>query len=184
MSERLNIEFIPCLDIERIKNLENCLLVFDDSCEEIYQEEAFVKIAVADSHRKLHCIFVKHNLFHQGKWSCTIDLNTTHVILFKSPRDLQQIDDFGRQLKQFDFIREAYQRATTRPFGHLPIGFDPKTSDVLRFCSNIVAPQPTTFYIPTSTAKETLLANERGKIGYTESLARKQNEERHFLRYT
>ena len=32
MSEKLNIEFIPCLDFEMIKNLENCLLVFDDSC--------------------------------------------------------------------------------------------------------------------------------------------------------
>ena len=184
MSERLNIEFIPCLDFEMIKNLENCLLVFDDSCEEIYQEQAFVKLAVAGRHRKLHCIFVKHNLFHQSKWSRTIDLNTTHVILFTSPRDLQQIDHFGRQLKQLDFIREAYQRATTRPFGHLLIDFDPKTSDVLRFCSNIVAPQPTTFYIPSSTAKETLLTNEREKIAYTEALARKQKEERHFSRYT
>ena len=167
-----------------IKNLENCLLVFDDSCEEIYQEQAFVKLAVAGRHRKLHCIFVKHNLFHQSKWSRTIDLNITHVILFKSPRDLQQIDHFGRQLKQLDFIREAYQRATTRPFGHLLIDFDPKRSDVLRFCSNIVAPQPTTFYIPSSTAKETLLTNEREKIAYTEALARKQKEERHFSRYT
>ena len=61
MSESLNIEFIPCLDFEMIKNLENCLLVFDDSCEEIYQEQAFVKLAVAGRHRKLHCIFVKHN---------------------------------------------------------------------------------------------------------------------------
>ena len=120
-------------------------------------------------------------MVHQSN---TIDLNTTHVILFKSPRDLQQIDHFGRQLKQMDFVREAYQRATTRPFGHLLIDFDPKTSDVLRFCSNIVAPQPTTFYIPSTTAKETLLTNEREKIAYTEALARKQKEERPFSRYT
>ena len=84
---------------------------------------------------------------------------------------------FGRQLKQLDFIREAYQRATTRPFGHLLIDFDPKTSDVLRFCSNIVAPQPTTFYFPSSTAKETILTNEREKFAYTAALARKQKEE-------
>ena len=82
-----------------IKNLENCSLVFDNSFEEIYQEQAFVKFAVAGKHRKLHCIFVKHNLFHQSKWSHTIELNTTHVLLFKSPQDLQQIDHFGRQLK-------------------------------------------------------------------------------------
>ena len=184
MSERLNIEFIPCLDFEKIKNLENCLFVFDISCEEIYQEQAFVKLAVTGRHGKLHCIFVKHNLFHESKWSRTIDLNTTHVILFKSLRDLQQFDNFGRQLKQLDFIREAYQRATTKSFGHLLIDFDPKTNDVLRFCSIIVAPQPTTFYIPSSTAKETLLTIEREKIAYSEALARKQKEERHFSHYT
>ena len=39
MSERLNIEFIPCLDFEMIRNFEIYLLVFDDSCEEtcVYQ---------------------------------------------------------------------------------------------------------------------------------------------------
>ena len=179
MSERLNIENIPSLDFEMIKNLENFLLVI-----EIYQEQAFVKLAVAGRHRKLHCIFVKHSLFHQSKWTRKIDLNTTHVILFKSQRDLQQIDHFGRQLKQLDFIREAYQRATTRPLGLLPNDFDPKTSVVSRFCSNIVAPQPTTFYIPSSTAKETLLTNEREQIACTEALARKQKAEKHFARYT
>ena len=94
---------------------------------------------------KLHCIFIKYNLIHQSKWSCTIDLNTTHVTSFKSPPDLQQIDHFGTQLKQLDFFREAYQMATTGSFGHFLINCDPKTSDVLRFCYNIVAPQLTTF---------------------------------------
>ena len=64
MSERLNNEFIAWLDFEMIKKLDNCLLVFDSSCEENYQEQAFVKLAVAIG-GKLHCIFVKHNLFHQ-----------------------------------------------------------------------------------------------------------------------
>ena len=100
MSEKLGIEFIPCLDFKMIKNLENCMLIFDDSWEEIYQEKEFVKLAVACTHKKVQCIFVKHNLFHQSKWSRTIDLNKTHVVLFKSLRDLQQIDHFGRQLEQ------------------------------------------------------------------------------------
>ena len=33
MAQKLNIEFVPCLDFEMIKDLKNCLLVFDDSCE-------------------------------------------------------------------------------------------------------------------------------------------------------
>ena len=83
MEKNLNIEFVPCLDFDMIKNLEDCLLIFDDSCEEIYQEKEFVKLAVAGRHKKVHCIFVKHNLFHQSKWSRTIDLNTTQIVLFK-----------------------------------------------------------------------------------------------------
>ena len=69
--------FVPCLDFEMIKKLENCLVVFDDSCEKIYQEKEVDKIVVAGRYKKIHCIFVKHNLFHQSKWSRTIDFNIT-----------------------------------------------------------------------------------------------------------
>ena len=174
MASKLNIEFIPCLDFEMIKKLENCLLVFDDSCEEIYQEKEFVKIAVAGRHKKIHCIFVKHNLFHQSKWSRTIDLNTTHIILFKSPRDVQQINHFGRQLNKSEFIRDSYQKATSIPYGHFMIDFDPKTSEPLRYCSNITGPGPTIFYLQSSQAKETLLTNEREKRAYTEAMAKEK----------
>ena len=178
MASKLNIEFIPCLDFEMIKKLEKCLLVFDDSCEEIYQEKEFVKIAVAGRHKKIHCIFVKHNLFHQSKWSRTIDLNTTHIILFKSPRDVQQINHFGRQLNKSEFIRDSYQKATSIPYGHFMIDFDPKTSEPLRYCSNITGPGPTIFYLQSSQAKETLLTNEREKRAYTEAMAKEKEKER------
>ena len=161
-----------------IKKLEDCLLVFDDSCGEVYQEKEFVKLAVAGRRKKVDCIFVKHNLFHQSKWSRTIDLNTTHIILFKSPRDLQQIDHLGRQLKKVEFLRDGYTRATSEPYGHLLIDFDPKTSECLRFCSNITAPGAIIFYIPSEIAKETNLTNERDKRAYAEALAERKDQER------
>ena len=178
MEKNLNIEFVPCLDFDMIKNLEDCLLIFDDSCEEIYQEKEFVKLAVAGRHKKVHCIFVKHNLFHQSKWSRTIDLNTTHIVLFKSPRDLQQIDHFGRQLKKVEFLRDCYTQVTALPYGRLLIDLDPKTSEVLRFGSNITAPGPTIFHLPSAIAKETDLDNERERRAYTEALAKQKNKER------
>ena len=52
MVEKLNIEFVPCLDFEMFKKLENCLLVSDDSCEGIHQEKEIVKIAVAGRQKK------------------------------------------------------------------------------------------------------------------------------------
>ena len=51
MAEKLNIEFVPCLDFEMIEKLENCLLVFEDSCEEIYPEKEFM-IVVAGRQRR------------------------------------------------------------------------------------------------------------------------------------
>ena len=68
------------------------MIVFDDTCKEIFPEKDFVKIATADRHKNVHVIYVKHNLFQQSTQSRTIDLNTTHFILFKSSRDIQQID--------------------------------------------------------------------------------------------
>ena len=115
MAEELNIEFVPCLDFSMIKKLEDCLLVFDDSCEKIYHKKEFVKLAVAGRHKKVHCIFVKHNLFHQSKWSRALDLNTTHIMLFKSPRDLQQIDHLGRQLKKVEFLRVVITELLRNP---------------------------------------------------------------------
>ena len=56
---------------------------------------------------EVHCIFVKHNSFHQSIWSPTSDLNTTHIILFKTPRDLHPIDHFARQLKKVEFLRDC-----------------------------------------------------------------------------
>ena len=61
MEEKLNIEFLSCLNFQMIKSLENCMLVFDDSCEEIYQEKEFVKLAVSGRYKNVNCIFVKHN---------------------------------------------------------------------------------------------------------------------------
>ena len=115
---------------------------------------------------------MKHNLFQQSKQSHTIDLNTTHLILFKSPRDIQQIDYLGRQLNNAKFLRHAYQLATKEEFGHLLIDYlDPKTSECLRYSSNIVAPWPTIFYLPSSKAVITSLENERERIIYIEANA-------------
>ena len=126
MERNLNIYFTKFSGIELISQLENCLLVFDDSSEEILNDKEFSKLATAGRHKKISVIYVKHNLFQQSKWSRTIDLNTTHIILFKSPRDVQQISYIGKQLNNTNFLKDSYDLATKQPFGHLLIDLDPK----------------------------------------------------------
>ena len=153
---------------EFVNNLRDCMIVFDDTYGEIFNEKDFVKLATAGRHKNVHVIYVKHNLFQQSKQSRTIDLNTTQLILFKSPRD---IDYLGRQLNNAKFLRHAYQLATKEDFGHLLIDLDPKTSECLRYSSNIVPPSAAIFYLPSSKAVITSLENERERIMYNEAIA-------------
>ena len=103
IERNLNIFFTKSSGFDFISQLENCLLVFADSCEEIFNDKEFSKLATAGRHRNFTVIYVKHNLFQQSKWSRTIDLKTTHIILFKSPRDIQQITYIGKQLYSTSF---------------------------------------------------------------------------------
>ena len=112
-----------------MRKLENVLLVFDDSCEDIYNDKEFVRLATAGRHREIDVIYIKHNLVQQSRWSRTIYLNTSRIFLFKSPRDVQQLDLLGRQLNVSKFLRSCYELATRDSFGHLLIDLDPRTSD-------------------------------------------------------
>ena len=94
---RIQIEYVKFDGFNRLRNIENILLVFDDPCEEIYKDKEFVKLATAGRHKGLDVIYVKDNLFQQSRWSRTIILNTSHISLLKSPRDIQQLDHLGRQ---------------------------------------------------------------------------------------
>ena len=166
LEAKLNIQVTKFSNFDLISELENCLFVFDDSCEEIFMDKVFSKLATAGRHEHISVIYVKHNLFQQSKRSRTIDLNTTHIILFKSPRDIQQIGLIGRQLNNTQFLEDSYELATKQPFGHLLIDLDPKTSNVLRYCSNIVPPGPSVFYLPPAKAVITNLSSERERAFY------------------
>ena len=88
--------------------------------------------------------------------------------MFKSPRDLRQIDHFGRELKKVHFREDCYTQATALPHGHFLIDLDPKTSEVLRFGSIVTAAGPTRFHLPSAIAKETEIDNERERRAYSE----------------
>ena len=78
-----NIDFIGSLDFDFSDNLQNdgtnYLLIFDDSCDEISRSEQFEKIAIAGRHRKLNCIYIKHNLFHKSANGRDTELQNTHM---------------------------------------------------------------------------------------------------------
>ena len=96
------LEFVRGVNFEFIDSLKNngtkYLLSFDESCEEICNSKAFVDIATAGRHRRLSTIYIKHNLFHQSKLGRYVELQNTHIVLFKPPRDVRQITTLSTQL--------------------------------------------------------------------------------------
>ena len=87
-----NLEFVRGVGFEFIDSIKSngtkYLLIFDESFEEIFNSKAFVDFATAERHRGLSTIYIKHNLFHQSKLGRDVELQNTHIVLFKSPRDV------------------------------------------------------------------------------------------------
>ena len=86
-----NLEFVRGVNFELNLSLKNngakYLLLFDDSCEKIGSSKAFAEIATAGRHRGLSGIYNKHNHFHQSKLGRDVELQNTHIVLFKSSRN-------------------------------------------------------------------------------------------------
>ena len=85
--EIVNLEFVQGVHFEFINSLKKngtkYLLIFDDSCAEICNSKEFVDIAAAGRHRGFSTIYIKHNLFHQSKLGRDVELQNTHIVLFK-----------------------------------------------------------------------------------------------------
>ena len=124
-STHVDIEFIQGLEWKSLEKAEaqkkRILLVLDDLFEEAAMSKDFLALVIAGRHRNIHLVVLRHNLSQQTEGSKTIDLNVTQIILFNSPRDLEQVGILGRQLGERHLTMEAYKRATRKPFGHLMI---------------------------------------------------------------
>ena len=118
-----NLEFAQRVNFEFIASLKNngtkYLLVSDNSCEEICNSKTFVDIATAGRHRGLSAICIKHNLFHQSRLGREVELQNTHIVRFKSPRDAMRGTTLSSQLGLVSELVDWYRDATSVHLGHL-----------------------------------------------------------------
>ena len=145
------LDFVQGVNFEFIDAFKNngtkYLLIFDDSCEEICNSKAFVDFATAGRDPGLNTVHMKHNHFHQIKLGRDAELQNTHIVLFKSPRDKMQVTTFSTQLGLGSELVDWYRDATSVSFGHLLIDLSPRADDRLRYCTN-TGSIPSKFYIP------------------------------------
>ena len=104
-------------------------------------------IATAGRHRGLSTIYIKHNLIHQSKLGIDVELQNTHIVLFKSPRDVHQVATICVLLELGSTLVDWYRDATSVPFGLLLVDLSPRTEDRLRYCTNS-GNIPSKFYVP------------------------------------
>ena len=168
-----NLEFVQGVNFEYIHSLKNngtkYLLIFEDSCGEICNSKAFVDIATAGRHRGLSTIYIKHNLFHQSKLGRDVELQNSHIVLFKSPRDVMQVTTLSTQLGLGSELVDWYWDATFFPFRHLLIDLSPRTDDRIRYCINRGS-VPSKFYIPERSKHLRTLDDEHTKSLYSPSV--------------
>ena len=126
-----NIVFIESLR----NNGSKYLVIFDDSCIEFFKSKALVEIATVGRHRGLSRIFIEHSLFHQGKLGRDVELQNTHIVLFKFSHNVMQVPTFRIYLGLGLELVEWYRDATSVPFGHLLTALSPRTDDRLRYCT-------------------------------------------------
>ena len=105
------------------------MLLFDDSCDEICTSKAFVDLATAGRRRDLSTIYIKRNRFLESKLARDVELRNTHIVLFKSPRDVMQVTTLGAELGLGSELADWYRDATFVPFVHLLIDLSPRTDD-------------------------------------------------------
>lgn len=115
------------------------LIIVDDLMSEANGEitKLFTK---GSHHRNLSIWFLMQNFFHQGKEIRTITLNAQYIILFKNPRDRQQIRVLARQMfdKNSIFMEQAFDEATREAHGYLLIDLKQSTPEHLRLRSKIL----------------------------------------------
>ena len=146
-----NLNFIKKIPdeniIEDMTDGSHHLLIIDDLQIAALNDGFIANLFTRESHhRNLSVILILQNSFHQGKYARDISLNAHYFILFKYPRDKNQIKILGNQLGIRDKIEEAYLSAPERPFSYLVIDLSPRSESEYMLRSNILSHDYTLVY--------------------------------------
>ena len=150
MNSLPGIEFVKGIpdDLEEdwyLNETVNNLIVVDDQMAEASSDKRILNLFTKGSHhRNLSVIFLLQNLFHQGKISRTVSLNSHYLVLFKNPRDKMQVLTLAKQVYPGGtqtFMRK-YEEAVHRPYGYLLVDLKPNTPDRCRLKTNVLPGDP------------------------------------------
>lgn len=138
-------QWVEGIKFEEFTNPDyNTLVVLDDLQRESQDGQVASLFERGSHHDNISVIFITQNIFHQGKDSRDISLNTHYLALFKNPRDRSQITFLAKQVYPHNskFLQDAYDHATKEPHGYLFLDFKQKTDEALRVRTYIFPDDP------------------------------------------
>ena len=142
------------INIDELDKSVRKLIIYDDMMEQVNSEmsEVFTKFV---HHRNLSVVFLTQNLFHKSQHIRTMNLNSNYLVLFRNPRDINQVQFLARQMYppgQTKAMSDAFKDATSIPYGYLFIDLKQNTPDFLRLRTSIFSDNKCYIYIPKATS--------------------------------
>lgn len=143
---------LPSRDkIEQLHDGRFHIVVLDDLMEDIIRsveaQDLFTKFC---HHYNITAIFVTQNIFAQGKYARTINLNAHVLVLFANKRDESQAVFLGRQLfpLHLKYFLEVYEESTSDSYSYLVVDCDPKSPRTLKLRTGIFPGEECVVYLP------------------------------------
>jgi hypothetical protein len=146
-----NVEFHRnMIDVNTLDTEVSNLVICDDMLENLNSgiAEAFTKHC---HHRNLSLIFITQNLFQKGQHMRNMNLSASYLVLFKNPRDANQINCLARQMYpsgRVNFMQQAFRDATSAAHGYLFVDLKQDTLELLRLRTGIFPDEKTYIYTP------------------------------------
>lgn len=147
-------EGIP--DFQQYKDGKPRLIIIDDQIQDCGNE--VVALFTRGSHHfNISVIVLTQNIFFANPGFRTMSLNAHYLVLFKSPRAMDQVSCLARQISPNNtkFFQESFADSTKEPHSYLVLDMTQACDDSLRFRSKIFSDDNncTTVYIPIENKK-------------------------------
>ena len=140
---------MPKDEIDTLK--PGSLVILDDLARSIVDSKEMEELfTMGVHHRKLSVIYINQNMYCQGKYARTINLNTHFIVLFKNPRDVSQVACLARQIDIYPTntkaVIEVYQDCMKKKYGYLVIDLSPHGEEEHRLRTDIFKDDATIIY--------------------------------------
>ena len=142
-------EGLPDLSVLKSTTEVPKLLILDDLMQEMKGDKRLTQLFTRGSHHwNLSCMHIVQNVFFEGLRTSRV--NAQYLVLMKNPSDKLQAMNLGKQLypSNHKFFLEAFNDATSRPYGYLLVDLSPQTEEKIRLRSNIFPEDLQTVYVP------------------------------------